>query len=65
MQLFNVQGMTCGHCVRAITQAVQSNDPAADVKVDLASGEVRVESKLAAEAIVGLIREEGYAVQVV
>jgi len=65
MQLFNVQGMTCGHCVRAITQAVRSGDPAADVQIDLASGEVRVESKLAEEAILGLIREEGYAVQVV
>jgi hypothetical protein len=24
MQVFNVEGMSCGHCVKAITQAVQS-----------------------------------------
>jgi copper chaperone len=65
MQRFNVQGMSCGHCVRAITQAVQSSDPAADVQVDLTSGEVRVESTLSAEAIVSLISTEGYAVHVV
>ncbi|MEZ0199905.1 cation transporter, partial [Pseudomonas qingdaonensis] len=23
MQVFNVQGMTCGHCVKAVTRAVQ------------------------------------------
>lgn len=65
MQRFHVQGMTCGHCVRAITQALQSSDPAADVQVDLASGEVRVESTLTAEAIISLISAEGYAVQVI
>ncbi|MDF3933507.1 heavy-metal-associated domain-containing protein, partial [Pseudomonas citronellolis] len=26
MQAFNVKGMSCGHCVRAITQAIQSRD---------------------------------------
>ena len=31
MQVFNVQGMSCGHCVKAITQAVQAKDPAASV----------------------------------
>ena len=65
MQRFNVQGMSCGHCVRAITQAVQSSDPAADVQVDLTRGEVQVESTLSAEAIVSLISTEGYAVHVV
>lgn len=63
MQQFKVQGMTCGHCVRAITQAVQNSDPAADVQIDLASAEVRVQSKLTAEAISGLITAEGYQVQ--
>ncbi|WP_407073802.1 heavy-metal-associated domain-containing protein, partial [Salmonella enterica] len=24
MQIFSVEGMTCGHCVRAVTQAVQA-----------------------------------------
>ena len=37
MQVFNVQGMSCGHCVKAITQALQAKDPAASVRVDLAA----------------------------
>ncbi len=60
MQVFNVEGMTCGHCVRAVTQAVQSQDPAASVKVDLAAKEVGVESRLSAEQVIEAISEEGY-----
>ncbi|WP_375741226.1 heavy-metal-associated domain-containing protein [Pseudomonas boanensis] len=63
MQVFKVQGMSCGHCVRAITQAVQALDKAAEVQVDLAAGEVRVASRLAEEQVVAAIREEGYQVE--
>ena len=61
MQIVSVEGMTCGHCVRAVTQAVQSQDPAASVKVDLAAKEVGVESRLSAEEVISLISEEGYS----
>ncbi|RIA20644.1 copper chaperone [Ectopseudomonas oleovorans] len=60
MQQFKVSGMSCGHCVRAITQAIQMLDQAAKVEVDLAAGLVRVESSLNAEQIQTAIREEGY-----
>ena len=60
MQVFNVQGMTCGHCVRAVTQAIQNEDVSADVQVDLAKGEVSVHSQLPTERVVALI-EEGYS----
>ena len=63
MQIFSVEGMTCGHCVRAVTQAVQSQDPAASVKVDLAAKEVGVESRLSAEQVMQAITEEGYSVK--
>lgn len=61
MQVFNVEGMTCGHCARAVTQAVQGQDPAASVKVDLAAKEVGVESRLSAEQVIELITQEGYS----
>ncbi len=64
MQLFNVQGMTCGHCVKAVTNAIKGEDPAADVQIDLAKGEVSVQSQLAAEQVIGLIEEEGYSAKV-
>ena len=62
MQLFKVQGMSCGHCVRAITQAVQARDQAAEVQVDLAAGEVRVASRLPAAEVIEAIAEDGYTV---
>lgn len=61
MQIFNVQGMTCGHCVKAVTHAIQADDPGADVTVDLAKGEVSVQSVLANDRLIGLIEEEGYS----
>jgi copper chaperone len=63
MQVFNVEGMSCGHCVKAITQAVQDKDPAATVRVDLAAREVGVESALSAEQVIEAISEEGYRVK--
>ncbi|MBI6674726.1 heavy-metal-associated domain-containing protein [Pseudomonas syringae] len=63
MQLFNVQGMTCGHCVRAVTEAIKHEDPSAEVHVELASKQVKVQSSLSPERIVSLISEEGYQAQ--
>ena len=63
MQIFKVQSMTCGHCVRAITQAVQARDPSASVEVRLAEGEVRVESGLSSKELIDVISAEGYDVQ--
>ncbi|ABJ12808.1 TPA: heavy-metal-associated domain-containing protein [Pseudomonas aeruginosa] len=63
MQVFKVQGMTCGHCVRAITHAVQAKDSAADVQVDLGAGEVRVASRLDSAQVLEAIREEGYGAE--
>lgn len=62
MQVFNVKGMTCGHCVRAVTQAVVAEDPAATVEVDLAAGEVKVQSQLPRPQVAQMITEEGYVV---
>ena len=61
-QTFQVQGMTCGHCERAVTQALQQVDPAATVQIDRASGQVQVQSATPREELVAAIAEEGYAV---
>ena len=60
MQVFNVQGMTCGHCVKAVTRAVQEQDAAAKIEIDLAARQVRVQSELAPEQILTAVRDEGY-----
>lgn len=64
MHSFKVSGMSCGHCVRSITQAVQALDPAAEVQVELAEGEVRVASQQSPEQLAAAIRAAGYEVQV-
>lgn len=61
-QVFQVQGMSCGHCASAVTQAVRSVDPQAQVKVDLPSGKVEVQSAQDHAAIAAAIEEEGYKV---
>ena len=61
-QDFQVQGMTCGHCVKAVTQAVQALDPQAQVQVDLPGGKVHVQSAQERSAIARAIEEEGYKV---
>ena len=61
-QTFQVQGMSCGHCASAVTQAVKSVDPQAEVKVDLGSGQVEVQTDSAREEIAKAIQEEGYGV---
>jgi copper chaperone len=63
MQRFNVQGMTCGHCVKAVTGAIRDRDAHALVQVDLPTGEVNVESDLTAQEVIGLIEQEGYQAQ--
>ena len=57
---FNIEGMSCGHCVGAVTRAVQSVDPKARVDIDLASHKVRVETVERREAVVAALEEAGY-----
>ena len=57
-----VAGMTCGHCAKAVTAAIQAKDPAAKVEVMLAEGLVRAETTLPRAEIAAAIAEEGYQV---
>jgi copper chaperone len=59
---FNVQGMTCSHCERSVTQALQSVDPQATVSIDRANGQVQVQSEAPRDALAQAIAQEGYTV---
>jgi copper chaperone len=61
-QSFQVQGMTCGHCERAVTQAVRLLDPRAEVHIDRPAGRVEVRSEQPREALRRAIADEGYTV---
>ena len=57
-----VAGMSCGHCVKAVTSAVQARDLAAKVEVSLERGTVHVETSLPREAVAAAVEAEGYKV---
>ena len=61
-QTFTVTGMTCGHCERAVKNAVQQLDPQAQVSIDRAANRVDIDSAQAREALAKVIAEEGYGV---
>lgn len=60
MATFDVKGMTCSHCVKAVTRAVQEIDAQARVEIDLSSGSVQVESSAPIAAIAQAITDAGY-----
>ena len=62
-QTFTVTGMTCGHCEKAVTQAIRTLDPQAQVSIDRTQNRVDVESSQPREALAAVIAEEGYQVQ--
>lgn len=59
----NVKGMSCQHCVKAVTHAVQAQDPQATLEVDLPQGRVTVHTVLSATTVAQAIKEEGYGVE--
>jgi copper chaperone len=61
-QTFTVQGMTCGHCEKAVTTAIKTLDPQAEVRIDRSQNRVEVNSSQPGEALAEAIREEGYTV---
>ncbi|MES2531834.1 MAG: heavy-metal-associated domain-containing protein [Pseudomonadota bacterium] len=59
-QTFEVTGMSCGHCVNAVTEAVLTVDPHAQVTVDLPTGHVDVLSEQPRQDLVAAIENAGY-----
>ncbi|NNU91590.1 copper chaperone CopZ [Anoxybacillus sp. CHMUD] len=61
-----VQGMTCGHCKAAVTNALQELDGVSRVEVHLQEGTVDVdydETKVSVEKLKEAIEEQGYNVK--
>jgi copper chaperone len=63
MITFNIPQMTCGHCVKAVTEAVKEVDANATVAVDLQSKKVDVETTAEPQKVVAALAEAGYAPQ--
>ncbi|TDB71062.1 MULTISPECIES: heavy-metal-associated domain-containing protein [unclassified Micromonospora] len=59
---YQVQGMTCGHCVNSVSTEVGAIQGVTDVQVDLATGRVTVtsESALDTDSVRAAVDEAGY-----
>jgi copper chaperone len=53
--------MTCGHCVKTVTETVRRVDAGARVTIDLPTHRVQIESPKPQEAFAVALAEEGYA----
>ena len=53
--------MTCGHCVKTVTQTVQRVDARARLEIELAQHRVRIESTHAENEFKTALAEAGYA----
>jgi copper chaperone len=62
MYELKVEGMSCGHCVSAVTKSVQAVDATAKVEVDLPTQKVLVNSSAPLESIKAAVVDAGYDV---
>jgi copper ion binding protein len=62
-QNFTVTGMTCGHCVHAVTTEIGKLPGVRSVAVDLPAGRVTVDADRALDpaAVANAVDEAGYA----
>lgn len=60
--VYTVSGMTCGHCVKSVTEEVGAIDGVQDVAVVLETGQVTVTSAapVTVEAVTAAVEEAGY-----
>lgn len=60
----DVSGMTCGSCVKHVTNALKALDGVGDVSVDLAAGKVKVTRATdKADDLIAALIEDGYPAQ--
>lgn len=58
-----ISGMTCQHCVRAVTNALQGVAGVDNVSVDLGAGHARVEGLADPTSLLRAVENEGYEVK--
>ena len=55
-----ITGMTCGHCVRGVTKALEGVSGVEKADVTLTPGEAVVHGQASAAALIAAVKEEGY-----
>lgn len=60
MLTLSIPAISCGHCARAITDAIHELDPAASVQVDVAARTAVVDTRADGAAVRERLAAEGY-----
>lgn len=58
-----VQGMSCGPCVKHVTEALRPLEGVSDIAVDLQAGRVKVNGDSDSHALLSALQEAGYPAQ--
>lgn len=60
MTELTIEGMTCGHCRKAVATALEEVEGVTAVEVDLERGRARVTGNAELEHLVAAVENEGY-----
>ncbi|HEX6534336.1 MAG TPA: cation transporter [Gemmatimonadaceae bacterium] len=56
----DITGMSCGHCVHAVSEALKETPGVRVQKVDIGSARIEVDDDTAAGAAIEAVRDAGY-----
>ena len=59
---YDVKGMTCGHCVRSVTEEITGVEGVSAVDVNLEAGTATVTGDVAPDAVKAAVVEAGFEV---
>ena len=61
--VLKVEGMSCGHCVRAVDEALKSVAGTSVRRVELGAAEVQVEDAVPVGALIDALADAGYSAE--
>jgi len=64
MTKLNIQGMTCGHCQRAVQEALEGVSGVSQADVSLEEHNATVEGDVDVQTLIAAVQEEGYQASV-
>ena len=56
----SIKGMSCGHCVTAVTNALEAVPGVTEVSVDLEAGRAEVGGDADLQVLIDTVEEQGY-----
>ncbi len=56
----SIEGMSCGHCVTAVTNALEAVPGVTEVSVDLEAGSAEVGGDADLQILIDTVEEQGY-----